>query len=53
MVKKFLNRKGSFNIFIKLYDQIEQIFNTTGKFMRNPNPMEIIFDIRRSEVTKS
>ena len=37
-VNKFLKREGSRDIFIKLYNQIEQIFNTTVKFMWNPNP---------------
>ena len=36
-VKKFLQREESFDSFIKLYDQIEQIFNTAVKFMWKPN----------------
>ena len=30
-VKKFLKREESFNIFIKLYNQTEQIFNSAMK----------------------
>ena len=36
-VKKVLKGKGSFDIFIKLYDQIEQILNTAVKFIWNLN----------------
>ena len=32
-VKKILKRKGSFDIFVKFYDQIEQFFKTALKFM--------------------
>ena len=32
-IKKFLKREESFDIFIKLYDQIEQIYNAAVKFM--------------------
>ena len=31
-------REGTFDIFNRIYDQIEQIFNTVVKFMQNPDP---------------
>ena len=37
-VRKILEREGSFDIFIKLYDETEQIFNIAVKFLWNPNP---------------
>ena len=43
-VKKILKREGSFDIFIKFYDQIEQIFNNAVHFMWNPNSLLILDD---------
>ena len=37
-VNKFLKCEGSFDNFITFYDQMEQTFNTSVKFMYNPNP---------------
>ena len=42
----------SFDIFIKFYDQMEQIFNIRWNFCETQTQMEIIVDIRRREVTK-
>ena len=37
-VKNLLKHVASFDISVKLYDRIDQIFNTAMKFMWNPNP---------------